>query len=534
MRSTSTGRPTEEEVVQIERATAASWGPAEQEALEEAVVGRTAALAAGCRRRTNRGALLPRPLLVVLDSCEARARRLEASGHGLGPAAAVEFLGDVVAALAIGGSWASGNAREAIARTAAALGFSEDATLLATFRRAVACTECAKLPPSAAIDLILALLVELGPAQAASLWALEPSGRTRCLAAAGKTPRSRCLREAARATLDGALADSPHVQTTVVERWDRPYGALVARVAGCDAARLAAYLADATSALAPVLEREALFVRNVERERQLVAAGERRLIRLGFDLHDGPLQELVALAEDVRFARSQMATLIDDSDQQRVGGRFADLEARLESLDRGLREIARSVRSTTALEGPLGDALRAELDALGRTSDIATSFSLEGDLGDLTDSQKIVVFRVVQESLANVRKHSAASTASVSVCSTPPLRRRHRRRQRTGVRPRPRHRRPAGPRGRFRARTPPWRRRRDRRPRRHRDRSASHAAALAALSDGVDHGPLRGCFLILCPERLVVVTEEPREPLRPGERNRKDPRAGLLGCAAFA
>jgi|GEM_PF-986544 len=408
----------EEEVVQIKRATAASWGPAEPEALEEEVVGRTAALAAGCRRRTPSGALLPRPLLLVLDSCEARARRLEASGHGLSPAAAVEFLGDVVAELAIGGSWASGNARDAIARTAAALGFSEDATLLATFRRAVACTECAKLPPAAAIDLILTLLVELGPAQAASLWGLEPSGRTRCLAAAGKTPRSRCLREAARATLDGVLADSPHVQTTVVERWDRPYGALVARVAGCDAARLAAYLADATSALAPVLEREALFVRNVERERQLVAAGERRLIRLGFDLHDGPLQELVALAEDVRFARSQMATLIDDSDQQRVGGRFADLEARLESLDRGLREIARSVRSTTALEGPLGDALRAELDALGRTSDIATSFSLEGDLGDLTDSQKIVVFRVVQESLANVRKHSAASTASVSVCST--------------------------------------------------------------------------------------------------------------------
>jgi signal transduction histidine kinase len=113
-----------------------------------------------------------------------------------------------------------------------------------------------------------------------------------------------------------------------------------------------------------------------------------------------------------------MATLIDHNDQQRVGGRFADLEARLESLDRGLREIARSVRSTTALEGHLEDALRAELDVLGRTSGIATSFSLEGDLGDLTDSQKIVVFRVVQESLANVRKHSAASTASVSVRST--------------------------------------------------------------------------------------------------------------------
>jgi len=358
------------------------------------------------------------PLLRALDGCEARARRLEASGHELGPAAALEFLGDAVAALAIDGAWAPGEARDVIARAAAALGFSEEATRLAAFRRAVAGPECGMLSPPAATGLILTLLVELGPARAASLWALEPSGRTGCLAAAGIAPRSPRMRGAARAALDGVLADSSHMQATVVERWDRPYGALVARVARRDGARLMAYLADAAAALAPVLEREALFVRNVERERELVAAGERRLVRLGLDLHDGPLQELVAFAEDIRLARAQMGTLIGDDDRQRVGGRFADLEARLESLDRGLREIARSVRSTTALEGPLEDALRAELDALARTSGIATSFSLHGKLGNLTDSQKIVVFRVVQESLTNVRKHSAASMASVSSRST--------------------------------------------------------------------------------------------------------------------
>jgi signal transduction histidine kinase len=112
-----------------------------------------------------------------------------------------------------------------------------------------------------------------------------------------------------------------------------------------------------------------------------------------------------------------MDTLIGDDDRERVGGRFADFEARIESLDRGLREIARSVRSTTALEGSLEDALRGELDSLARRSGIAASFSLDGDLGDLTDSQKIVLFRVVQESLANVRRHSAASAASVSIRS---------------------------------------------------------------------------------------------------------------------
>jgi signal transduction histidine kinase len=407
----------EVELVQVERATAAPSGPAEQNPLVDEIIARAAALAAGCSRPTRSGALLPPSLVRVLDGCEARARRLEAGGHGLGQAAALEFLGDIVAALAIDGGRAPGEAREAIARAAGALGFSDEGTLLATFRRAVGGTEFAKLSPSAAVDLILTLLVGLGPARAASIWALEPSGRTGCLAAVGKAPQSRRLREAARAVLDGGVADSSRVRAVVVERWDRPYGALVARVAACDTARLDAYLADAAAALAPILEREALFVRNVEQERELVAAGERRHVRLGFDLHDGPLQELVVFAEDIRLARAQMDTLIGDDDRERVGGRFADFEARIESLDRGLREIARSVRSTTALEGSLEDALRGELDSLARRSGIAASFSLDGDLGDLTDSQKIVLFRVVQESLANVRRHSAASAASVSIRS---------------------------------------------------------------------------------------------------------------------
>lgn len=193
---------------------------------------------------------------------------------------------------------------------------------------------------------------------------------------------------------------------------------LVTRVASRPTAQFVAYLSILAAALTRVLEREALYERNVERESERVAASERRLIRLGLDLHDGPLQDLVAFAEDIRLARAQMSMLIGDADWQLVDGRFADLEARLESLDRGLREIARSVRSTTPLAGPLEDALRAELDALARVSGIATSLSLEGNLDDLTDSQRVVVLRVVQESLANVRKHSAATTASVNIRST--------------------------------------------------------------------------------------------------------------------
>ena len=214
----------------------------------------------------------------------------------------------------------------------------------------------------------------------------------------------------------GCPAGSPHVQAVVVQRWDRPFAALVARIHSTESARLRVWLNEAAAALSPVLERETLFERNAERERELVSASERRALRLGYDLHDGPLQEIVALAEDLRLARAQVLSLLAEPQQNTlVTGRFDDLEARLVSLDRGLRDLAHSSRPTTALERPLEDALLNELDAVTRASGIETSLDIDGDLVDLTDSQKIVLYRVVQESIANTRKHSGATRVDVRV-----------------------------------------------------------------------------------------------------------------------
>jgi signal transduction histidine kinase len=223
----------------------------------------------------------------------------------------------------------------------------------------------------------------------------------------------------ARAALDGVILSSAQVRARVVERWDRPYAALVVRGRGADAEHLEDYLAETAIALAPVLERASLFDRRVQRENELVAAGERRLMRLGFDLHDGPLQELVALAEELRAASVQISEVVPEDYRQRVRGRFNDVHARLGALDESLREIAHSIRSTTAVARPVADAVEAELRALQNASGIEGELEVHGrELSSLSDSQKIVLFRVVQEALSNVRKHSGASKVSVVLRST--------------------------------------------------------------------------------------------------------------------
>jgi len=63
-------------------------------------------------------------------------------------------------------------------------------------------------------------------------------------------------------------------------------------------------------------------------------------------------------------------------------------------------------------------AVERELRALENAAGIQGELEVEGELGSLSDSQKIVLFRVVQEALSNVRKHSGAARVSVAIRST--------------------------------------------------------------------------------------------------------------------
>jgi signal transduction histidine kinase len=381
--------------------------------LASELIARAAAIGAG-KPRSAGTALLPRDLRAALGTCEVRARRL---ADGWGQGAALDFLGDAIVAIAVEHPFEPGEARAAVMAAADELGVPPESAGFAVFRRALASQEFAQLAPSVAAELALALIVELVPAAAASLWIVDASGSTTCLVSHGKAPRSRRLREVARAALDGVIAGSAQVHVRVVERWDRPHAALVARGRGAESEHLEEYLEETAAALAPLLERASLFDRRVQREHDLVAAGERRLLRLGFDLHDGPLQEIVALAEELRAASTQISEVVPDDFRQRVHGRFNDVHARLGALDESLREIAHSIRSTTAVARPVPDAVESELRALKNATGIEVGLQVEGDLDDLSDSQKIVLFRVVQEALSNVRKHSGAGRVSVALHS---------------------------------------------------------------------------------------------------------------------
>jgi signal transduction histidine kinase len=268
--------------------------------------------------------------------------------------------------------------------------------------------------PAVAVKTALDLLVGLAPVTATSLWRRELAGALRCVDGAGDGPRSNAARALARRLLDGE-DPSPGPRTELIgfaiEERGHAIAALVARAEPSRRAEARAQMRVLTAPLQIVLERDAQMTRNASDERALVEGGERRLMRLGFDLHDGPLQELLLLGEDLRLFRRQLdGVLGQEREQTLLRGRLDDLDARLVALEGGLRRISTSVHASVMIDRPFDQALQEIVDAFTARSAVVPVLRLEGELDRVSPSQRIALLSVVGEALNNVREHAPGAT----------------------------------------------------------------------------------------------------------------------------
>lgn len=276
-------------------------------------------------------------------------------------------------------------------------------------------------PPAVAIEVQLGLLMAFSPLRDLGLWMANEHGDLQVVSRLGESRADADAQQLARSLIDGKTPVTEHgaLIGVAIQRWDEPAAALIARPSSGERDRCTTLLEQAPPAFGAILEREHLVSRNASTERALTQAHERRLSRLGFDIHDGPLQDLALLAEDVRLLRTQVGKMPVREAQPLMVGRLEDLEAQLVALDGGLRRISASLQSPFTASQPVPDALADLVRAFAARSGVEPVLEIEGDLENLTDSQQMALLSIAREALSNVRGHSQASSVWVSVAGNP-------------------------------------------------------------------------------------------------------------------
>jgi signal transduction histidine kinase len=365
------------------------------------------------------GAISPAPFAAAEARAKAMTLSVSPRDRDLADAALVFAADALVSMLIEEGRDSAEDCGPLIESVAEVSGLSLEAAAFSLYLRAAASPSLLGLAPRVAAEVHLGLLVGLAPITDASLWVEELSGNVTQIASFGERAATRRFRTVAISTIAGQkqarVEDRAQIQGIAVLRWDRAVGAVVARSRPEDRARASIFLSECRAIIASVLERDLLLDRSSARDQRMQQASERRLLRVGFDLHDGPLQDIAAFASDLRLAREQLSETLTGRVRSILLGRFDDLDGRLSEIDKTLRELSQSLESSSVGTASLPDTLHRELASFERRGDIDIGLEISGSFDAISASQRIALFRIAQEGLANVREHSAATKVSVKL-----------------------------------------------------------------------------------------------------------------------
>ena len=321
--------------------------------------------------------------------------------------AAIRSGADALSRLACSERWAEEAAKDFAAEVASVGGIDDSLARQELCSRALADPRLPALSPRLAAEAIVRLLGTLAPVRGVSIW--MPDGTHGSVQVCGEGVEPATVRSAANAVLSGTPWDAGGLVAVPVRLWRRPAAALVLAGRSAELHQTLDQVADAAAVLALVLERDALLDRNHKRERELVEAGERRLARLAFDIHDGPLQTVSALGLELGLLASE--------DPAKPVDRIRELHERVATLETELRELTHTLEPTSIARRPLAATLARQAESFGRQHGVTVHLETSGDHGGLTPSQRIALVRIVHESLTNARDHGGATEVRVTVAA---------------------------------------------------------------------------------------------------------------------
>ncbi len=144
--------------------------------------------------------------------------------------------------------------------------------------------------------------------------------------------------------------------------------------------------------------------------RRLVEVQEAERAALGRDLHDTAAQALTALG----MRLSRLDRLCDEP--TRVRNEIADLRNLTDQIMLDLRRLAVNLRPASLDRFGLVAAVEQYIESLSRQTDLRVDLRAAGlEEARLPPEVETALYRIIQEALANVVRHSRATTAAITL-----------------------------------------------------------------------------------------------------------------------
>jgi PAS domain S-box-containing protein len=144
--------------------------------------------------------------------------------------------------------------------------------------------------------------------------------------------------------------------------------------------------------------------------RKLIAAQDEERKHMSRELHDAFSQELAALTTESRLLKRELPLQAQSATQ-----RIEKIAQRIAKLATDIQQMSRRLHPAILDDLGLMSALRSECHAFSELYGIQTSLTTSRVPGSVPGNVALCIYRITQEGLQNVVKHSGASHARVDL-----------------------------------------------------------------------------------------------------------------------
>jgi signal transduction histidine kinase len=149
-------------------------------------------------------------------------------------------------------------------------------------------------------------------------------------------------------------------------------------------------------------------LRTLTSQLMLIRDEERR--RVAHELHESTAQVLATVAMNLRVLGEA-----DRGDGKRDSKLITESAGLVDNLLGEVRQLSNLLHPPTLDEMGLPSAIQWYAELFAKRSNINVTLEIPSDFGRLSREKEMALFRVVQESLANVHQHSGSATATVRI-----------------------------------------------------------------------------------------------------------------------